>query len=83
MIGKKLRSEICWTNSNAIQSLQVLCLSDNQSRFYVSSKFKSGCVNYARFCKSSHIYESVALLKIHPLCHLVSYIVLASKKVFI
>ena len=42
MIGKTLRSEICWANRGivALQSLQVSYLSDLHSRFYESSKLK-------------------------------------------
>ena len=58
MIGETSRLEICWTTRGiiALQSLQVSCLSVMHSRFYESSKLKSGCVNYACFHKCGRIF---------------------------
>ena len=41
-----------------LQSLKVAHLPVIPSEFYVSPKFKIGCVNYARFPKSGHIFSS-------------------------
>ena len=38
-----------------LKTLQVLTLSVISSMFYQSLKWKNGCMNYARFHKSSHI----------------------------
>ena len=58
MIGKTLRSEICWANRGivALQSLQVSYLSDLHSRFYESSKLKKWMCELCTFSQiRSHL----------------------------
>ena len=58
MIGKTERSEIFCTDRGlvALQSLQVSCLSDDQSRFYESSNLKKWMCELCTFSQiRSHI----------------------------
>ena len=62
MIGKTLRSEICWNNRGivALQSLQVSCLSDMHSQFYLNLKLKKWM---CELCMFSQIRSHMSLLK--------------------